>query len=392
MAKQNDSTQDQRMQIYNQYLSENPDAFNYAVGGSPSSMDLRGTSSTSPYGANTSDTNKRYVAWQNPHGGSSFIGIDALGRKYQIDKETAIDMGYVPPTVAKSFEVGTPSDQPPQTIGGSVGDGSSYYGPGGGGYTPPTTGGGDPFTPPPSSGGGSPVYGGGGGGGYDWSFEGGTSGAPPLAGGGGYNPEDYNFERYVPGQESPWGVPEVEGGNKDFYRNQFMNLLREEQNFQNKEIGVGLWRQAQENNPQQAADPFDWTTVGVRPPQVAQSGEGEGADPYTWVMRNGITPGQTSNKEILAKALSSGGISQQQFDDFDQSGYPDFYNSNSWSNTTSPSQASSANIGSGTSTSRDVRINDLMNWLHTRQDLTTPVGGGPTAAPGYALPINVGAS
>ena len=69
-------------------------------------------------------------------------------------------------------------------------------------------------------------------GGYDWNWDDFQPGAPSLDGGGGYDPNDYAFDRYVPGQESPWGIPDIEGGNKDFYRNQFINLLKDEQNFQ----------------------------------------------------------------------------------------------------------------------------------------------------------------
>ena len=72
-------------------------------------------------------------------------------------------------------------------------------------------------------------------GGYDWNWESFQPGAPSLEGGGGYDPNDYAFDRYVPGQESPWGIPDVQGGNKDFYRNQFLNLLKDEQNFQNRQ-------------------------------------------------------------------------------------------------------------------------------------------------------------
>jgi hypothetical protein len=92
-------------------------------------------------------------------------------------------------------------------------------------------------------------------------------GAPSLDGGGGYDPNDYAFDRYVPGQESPWGIPEVQGGNKDFYRNQFVNLLRGEQNFQNKQRDAVTQRQYAAANPVAAA-PNDWSWIEGGLPQV----------------------------------------------------------------------------------------------------------------------------
>jgi len=95
------------------------------------------------------------------------------------------------------------------------------------------------------------------GGAYDWNWTDLQPGATGLDGGGGYDPNDYAFERYVPGQESPWGVPEVEGGNKDFYRNQFLNLLREEQGFSEQQRDSYAAREYAENNPVDTVSP-DW--------------------------------------------------------------------------------------------------------------------------------------
>tara|TARA_R110000822_G_scaffold11142_2_gene41217 strand:+ start:4917 stop:5627 length:711 start_codon:yes stop_codon:yes gene_type:complete len=84
-------------------------------------------------------------------------------------------------------------------------------------------------------------------------------------GGGGYNPNDYAFDRYVPGEESPWGAPNVSGGNKEFYRNQFMNLLSDEQNFRD--------RQRQSSEIRDNAQPLtnskpDWSWVEGGLPEV----------------------------------------------------------------------------------------------------------------------------
>lgn len=108
------------------------------------------------------------------------------------------------------------------------------------------------------------------GGGYDWNWDDFQPGAPSLEGGGGYDPNDYAFDRYVPGQQSPWGIPEAEGGNKDFYRNQFVNLLRDEQNFRE--------RQREADAIRQGADPLepssmDWSWIEGGLPEVQIGGE-----------------------------------------------------------------------------------------------------------------------
>ena len=66
---------------------------------------------------------------------------------------------------------------------------------------------------------------------------------------GGYD-QDYGvFERYQPGQDSPWGMPDIEGGNREFYQQQFGNLLRDEQGYQNRERAAQMRRQDLAANP-----------------------------------------------------------------------------------------------------------------------------------------------
>jgi hypothetical protein len=132
--------------------------------------------------------------------------------------------------------------QPPASGGGSGGGGT--------GAPPPISWQPQPGSPPPQ-----------------WNWDDFRPGAPSMDGGGGYNPDDFAFERYVPGQESPWGVPEVQGGNKDFYRNQFMNLLSQEQGFQSKQRAAALRRQEAEANPQQAPA-MDWSWLEGGLPEV----------------------------------------------------------------------------------------------------------------------------
>ena len=84
-------------------------------------------------------------------------------------------------------------------------------------------------------------------------------------GGGGYNPNDYAFDRYIPGEESPWGAPDISGGNKEFYRNQFMNLLSDEQNFRDRQRQASDIR---DNAPPLQNPGPDWSWVDGGLPEV----------------------------------------------------------------------------------------------------------------------------
>lgn len=167
-----------------------------------------------------------------------------------------VDPGYSNPNTPADPPVDDPfnpppTDTPPPTDGQGPGDDPfapdpidpvDPIGPGGGG---------DPWEP-----GGTP------GAPTDWNWEVFNPGAPPLDGGGGVDPNDFAFDVYSPGQESPWGHPGQKGGNKDFYRNQFVNLLRGEQNFQNAQRDAAAARQDALENPleSQAAD-WSWTDL-----------------------------------------------------------------------------------------------------------------------------------
>ena len=170
------------------------------------------------------DNNDMYEAPGFDNGGTSPVGGTPAG---------GTPSGGTPPT-------GT---QPPTTPTGPIGD--SNVGP----IADWDQGQSVTGTPPPGYQGG-----------YDWNWDDFQPGAPSLDGGGGYDPNDYAFDRYVPGQESPWGIPEVEGGNKDFYRNQFVNLLKDEQNFQGRQDQAALARQEAMDNPLEGKT-ADWSWI-----------------------------------------------------------------------------------------------------------------------------------
>ena len=127
-----------------------------------------------------------------------------------------------------------------------------------------------------------------------WNWDDFEPGAPSLEGGGGYDPNDYAFDRYVPGQESPWGVPDVEGGNKDFYRNQFMNLLSQEQGFREQQRTAQLLRDEAATNPSQGVQTdWSWIEGGLPEVDVMESGYAsplEGLEPSRGGYQEGGSP------------------------------------------------------------------------------------------------------
>ena len=99
---------------------------------------------------------------------------------------------------------------------------------------------------------------------WDWGYFRDKAGGDRMWGG--YD-EDYQaFERYQPGMDSPWGMPNIEGGNEDFYQQQFVNLLRDEQGFDARQRESQRRQQEAYDNPYEPAE-LDWT-------QFANSGQG----------------------------------------------------------------------------------------------------------------------
>lgn len=208
---------------------------------------------------------------------------------------------------------------------------------------------------------------------------------------GGYDADYGVFERYQPGQDSPWGMPDVEGGNEEFYQQQFNNLLRDEQDYRTRQRASQL--RADENAQQEPASiDFDdmWASMGYTPNQAVQFG-GEDAD-YTYtpntLLGDDFGWNSMSDQEIfssLSPSLSSStqSIMSEYFND------PNAVDGNYWSSFTNPTDALASIGQGGTEISPEFRgaLSDVFNTMFTRTDVTTPTGGGPTAAPGYALPI-----
>ncbi len=131
----------------------------------------------------------------------------------------------------------------------------------------------DPVYNRPDAGGGNPGMGGPVDSSWDWARVNQT----PTGGFGDYF---YNYdasERYSPGRDATWGSENFPGDNRDFYQNQFGNLLRQEQNFQEAQRQAAALRQEAMDQPAPALDnSWDWAYGGQGLPEVVVS---DGYDP-----------------------------------------------------------------------------------------------------------------
>jgi hypothetical protein len=382
-------------EVYRQHINS-PEwlegSFNTNFDYSQPGFNNQGTTSGSNYGP-TNDPESGYVAWHNPHGGSTFIGIRPDGTKERVSRAQAIEWGYTP-APRTTFGPGMTNPVTTYPGGGGGGGGVNIPNPGGGGgggnigdpnlsadmppgsTPPPGTGGGPgpgpgpgvlPPTPPGVPGSpNSPIN-------WDWSYwdPNSDTGAPPY-GGGAYDPNDYAFERYVPGQESPWGIPEVAGGNRDFYRNQFLNLLRDEQNFRDRQRGADEARQDAFENPLEAA-PVDWSWANLPDVEVA------GAPTYSTA--SWITPGETTFEEIVRHYRPSFSDEGQAFWGRVLEDEGNNLASTHWSTQTDPNRMIGNLNNSGANRQHYI---DLINKAFSPTGQTVSQGGVPE---GYALPI-----
>lgn len=247
------------------------------------------------------------------------------------------------------------------------------------GYTPPGQGGGGGFQWPGQGGGEAPRY--------DW-----TQGTPPAQ----------YFQAYSPGAGSPWGNPNFEGDNRSFYAQQFSNLLAGDQHLRNQAVAAALRGQAAEQNRQEQG-PFDftamWESMGLRPSTGAPGG-GAGAPPTggqggapgapsdsRWVLREGITPGKTTAKEITDLLGSQGILNKQEMDIFQK--HWDNPNANPDDTTWGSAPDYETLVGriedSLSGGFHDALTKAFRNiWVDS--SVAPPSGGGAFAPPGYVAP------
>jgi hypothetical protein len=204
---------------------------------------------------------------------------------------------------------------------------------------------------------------------------------------GGYDTDYQAFERYQPGMESPWGMPNIKGGNTDFYQQQFVNALRDEQGFRNRQ------RQAQERaanyTPAEAPttdEMWSWAYGGRGLPDVKLGG---GERENVWELGSQFTPGETTQADILRWAASNLGSKE------DQNWYLKHLNnpknttndSTYWSSVGDPNVLISSIVGEregGFDLRNQRRMEQLFNAIYNQG------GAAPYAPQGYASPISWG--
>jgi hypothetical protein len=169
----------------------------------------------------------------------------------------------------------------------------------------------------------------------------------------------------------------VQGNNKDFYRNQFMNLLQNDQNWQERATAAAIRRTEAAANPQAPID-YDalWGRMGLPEVQLAQ--QGADGEAYAWNRDPWLKPGITTNADFFqhyggdpSKLTPTSEVGAQ----------------TNWSAAAGPDAL--ANQLGAAAPSWANELNNVWNQAWTRSDLAPPPGGGPTAAPGYALPVAI---
>jgi hypothetical protein len=130
---------------------------------------------------------------------------------------------------------------------------------------------------------------------WDWDYF--REKAPGDRMWGGYDVDYQAFERYQPGMDSPWGMNNIKGNNFDFYQQQFVNLLRDEQGFDARQRESQRRAQDAYDNPYEAIEmDWSWANNGQGLPEVVV---GTGTNPTpTYQLSNNFT-GNTTNGQVL---------------------------------------------------------------------------------------------
>jgi hypothetical protein len=203
-------------------------------------------------------------------------------------------------------------------------------------------------------------------GGIDWNWGEPTTQQPGPA------PVDIGPTQGLPGQDSPWGNPNLEGGNEQFYQQQFAKLLRQDQQFQADQAAAIAARAEAQANPQPVA-PNDWSWLEGGLPNVSVGG----AEP-SWDWASGIERGDgTTNQELYSQISSNLTPQTRQFFQDHWSAYPEQATQTFWNSFNNPDDlmSSTGHTGAGMAAVRDVANNLYANTNAS----SAPVG--------YASPV-----
>ncbi len=211
---------------------------------------------------------------------------------------------------------------------------------------------------------------------------------------GGYDTDYQAFERYQPGMDSPWGMPNIKGGNEDFYQQQFVNQLRDEQSFRSRQ------RESQKARAQMLREKpddittdemWEWAYGGQGIPGV-KVGTGEAA-PVGWDLNNRFNNESTIG-EILNWGSNNDAFTNDQKKFFAQhrknvANTGGNLDSTAWARAGDPNVLIGRIQGEEAGGFNNVNIRnmtDLFNTLYNQSQ------AGPYAPAGYANPIQWGGS
>jgi hypothetical protein len=195
--------------------------------------------------------------------------------------------------------------------------------------------------------------------------------------------------------------------NDELYDAQFSNLAGQSNAFQNQQqLSQALRAQAADDR--QNAEPFDFNTdkafdwydtqsdgtTGLKTAVAAGAPSGDNPDAIAsqWQFAPGVTAGMTNREAFGAVRNQISNENQKMLDD----GFNDLTDPGSVIGGDAVQFASGKNMDPNyyhanrsptTSGNYAGALTELVNTLYNRTDLTTPVGGGPSASPGYALPV-----
>jgi hypothetical protein len=188
-------------------------------------------------------------------------------------------------------------------------------------------------------------------------------------------------------------MPDVSGGNEQFYQQQFNNLLRDEQDFRTRQRAAQL-RAYDADQAKQAAieggtyNPnFDdmWASMGVYPSQASSGlnpGEGGQSGPSWELNPNFNFTTDTSNADVFRTLIGQPGFSEYQDKASDWlEAHPEWDTAYNWARTGDPNTLISqlGNQGPLAGSNYDM-FQQVFNNLYSQ------VGTGSSAPPGYVNP------
>lgn len=197
---------------------------------------------------------------------------------------------------------------------------------------------------------------------------------------------------YYPGEGATWNIDGA-SGNREFYARQFNNLLGETHYNRQQQLAAAL-RAENQAAPEQPQNDWSWAFDGQGLPQVqvAQGPIGDEGGGYAYQLREGITPGVSTNKQITDILAGQGFLDNRSKELFEQHWGKDNVEGASkvdWSLASTP-QGLAQRISDSVSPNWGTALNEVFNNMFIRNDLAPSYG--PKAAAGYALPVTWGGS